>query len=633
MIRPYRKDIDGLRAIAVTSVIAFHVQWTLFRGGFVGVDVFFVISGYLIGSMIIDEVSAGRFSLVAFYERRVRRILPALAVMMLAVSVAAYVYMLPNELERYANSLLAATFSVSNFYFASNSGYFMPAATTFPLLHTWSLAIEEQFYIFLPLFVLLVHRLWRGGLWLVLLAATLLSLALSVRSAFQGPPSDFYMPQLRAWELLLGTLIAWNRLPALSSRLLREGASLLGIVLIIVSATTFTSWTPFPGYMALVPCLGAALIIAAGRSGDSLVARGLSLPPLVFIGRISYSLYLWHWPIFVFIKMSEHFPAEQHNTATRLLAVAATLVIASLSWKYIETPFRSGPWRPARRPLFATAAAAVVVLGGIGLSFGLLQGLPNRFSPPALAILAQMQRTNEPVNYFRSGVCFLDREDKVDFLTSKGCLQTDPSRPDYLLIGDSYAAHLWYGLSQRFDKINVMQATAAGCTPLPERRFTRICNEVMRFLFSDYLLHHKPDRLVLSAEWLQADLPQLGQVLDWAAAHDIRVILMGPIMRYDDRLPRLLAFAIEEKNPRLPDEHRLDYRALDQSLRRLAHEKGATYVSLLDLLCKEAVCETLAGPEMPLQFDDGHLTKAGSVFVAERLRASDAFSSDLAEVK
>jgi hypothetical protein len=467
----------------------------------------------------------------------------------------------------------------------------------------------------------------------VLLAATLLSLALSVRSALQGPPSDFYMPQLRAWELLLGTLIAWSRFPALTSRLWREAGSLLGVILVIVAATTFTSWTPFPGYAALVPCLGAALIIAAGRSGDSFVARGLSLPPLVFLGRISYSLYLWHWPIFVFIKMSEHFPAEQGKTVTRLLAVAATLIIATLSWKYVETPFRSGPWRPARRPLFATAAAAVVVLGGIGLGFALLQGLPNRFSPAALAILAQMQRTNEPVNYFRSGVCFLDREDKVDFLTSKGCLQWDPSRPNYLLIGDSYAAHLWYGLSQTFDKINVMQATAAGCTPLPARRFTRICNDVMGFLFSDYLLKHKPDRLVLSAEWLQADLPQLAQVLDWATAHDIRVILMGPIMRYDDRLPRLLAFAIEEKNPRLPDQHRLDYRALDDSLRKLAQEKGATYVSLLDLLCKEGACETLASPEMPLQFDDGHLTKAGSVLVAERLRAAGSFASDLAEVK
>jgi hypothetical protein len=295
-----------------------------------------------------------------------------------------------------------------------------------------------------------------------------------------------------------------------------------------------------------MPCLGAALIIAAGRSGDSLVARGLSLPPLVLLGRISYSLYLWHWPILVFIKMSEHFPAEQGKTVTRLLAVAATLIIATLSWKYVETSSaadpgapRAGPCSPRPPPPWWCWADR--------LGFALLQGLPNRFSPTALAILAQMQRTNEPVNYFRSGVCFLDREDKVDFLTSKGCLEWDPSRPNYLLIGDSYAAHLWYGFSQTFDKINVMQATAAGCTPLPERRFTRICNDVMRFLFSDYLLHHKPDRLVLSAEWLRGDVPQLAQVLDWASAHDIRVILMGPIMLRRQAAAPVLA--IEEKNP------------------------------------------------------------------------------------
>ncbi len=351
MIRSYRKDIDGLRAIAVTSVIAFHAQWTLFRGGFVGVDVFFVISGYLIGSMIIDDVSAGRFSLVGFYERRVRRILPALAVMMLATSVLAYIYMLPNELDRYASSLLAATFSVSNFYFAKVSSYFMPASTTYPLLHTWSLAIEEQFYIFLPLFVLLVHRLWRRGLWLVLLAATLLSLAFSVRSAFQGPPSDFYMPQLRAWELLLGSLIAWNRLPALASRLWREAVGLLGIVLIVVSATTFLSWTPFPGY--------AALCLAWGRLSSSPPAgRGIPSSPAGFpcrpwsssaasptrsisgIGRSSSSS-----------RCPSISRPSRHKTVTRLLAVAATLIIATLSWKYVETPFRSGPWRPSRRPL------------------------------------------------------------------------------------------------------------------------------------------------------------------------------------------------------------------------------------------------------------------------------------------
>jgi peptidoglycan/LPS O-acetylase OafA/YrhL len=633
MIRTYRKDIDGLRAVAVTTVIAFHAQWTAFPGGFVGVDVFFVISGFLIGAMIIDDVTAERFSLLAFYERRIRRIFPALAAMLLTATVLAYLYLLPIEFKSYARSLLAATFSFSNFYFAANAGYFMPAASTLPLLHTWSLAIEEQFYLFLPLFVLLVHRSWRRGLWPVLLAVTLISLGLSIRSGLQGGQSgDFYMPQLRAWELLLGVLLAWNRLPALP-RPWREGATFLGLVLIVVAATCYSDWIPFPGHAALMPCLGAALIIGAGKSGESWTARALSLPPVIFVGRISYSLYLWHWPIFIFMKLSERFPADQAKTATKLLAIAATAVIATLSWKYIETPFRSGPWRPRRRKLFLLAGTAAAGLAAVALGTVLLQGLPGRFAPAALRLAAQMYYDSRSNNYFRAGACFLDRDDKLSALASNGCLSRDESKENYLLIGDSYAAHLWYGLSSAFDRINVMQATAAGCTPLPGRRFTRICNELLDFLFKDYLLHHKPDRLIVSAEWLQSDLWPIARLLDWAAAHDIHVVLMGPIMRYDDRLPRLLAFAVEDKDPALPDAHRISFGRLDEDLSRLAQQKGATYVSLLDLLCKEGHCTTLAAPGVPLQFDDGHLTREGSVHVGEHLRAANAFALDLAKMK
>jgi peptidoglycan/LPS O-acetylase OafA/YrhL len=207
MTGPYRKDIDGLRAVAVLAVIAFHTHFAAFPGGFVGVDVFFVISGYLIGSMILEEVARGEFSLLGFYERRLRRIFPALAVLMLVVSIPAYLYMLPAEMEDYAWSLLAATFSASNFYFLSTSGYFAAPAASAPLIHTWSLAIEEQFYIFLPLFLLLLHRIWPAQLSYLALAATLLSFALSARGAFVDPDATFYLPQTRAWELLLGTLI------------------------------------------------------------------------------------------------------------------------------------------------------------------------------------------------------------------------------------------------------------------------------------------------------------------------------------------------------------------------------------------------------------------------------------------
>jgi len=625
MIRSYRKDIDGLRAVAVTLVIAYHAGWTLFRGGFVGVDVFFVISGYLIGSMIIDDVTAGRFSIIGFYERRVRRIFPALAVMLAAASAAAYFFLLPSELADYGRSVIAATLSYSNFLFAQRLGYFMPAAANMPLLHTWSLAIEEQFYVFLPIFVLLVHRVLPRRLWTILLAVALVSLGFSINGGIQQDSRDFYMPQARAWELLLGTLLACPHLPQLRARRWREGAGLLGFLLIVVPAVSYVETTRFPGYAALAPCLGSALLIALGRSGESIVGRSLSWGPAVFVGRISYSLYLWHWPIFIFIRLSDLFPAEHHQALTKIVAVLVTIVVATLSWRYVETPIRTGPRRPRRRALFAVAGAAAALLLTAGLSAVSTQGLPGRFSPDALTIAAQMSTGPGAHQTARHFKCFLDYEDPIANLESYGCLKVEASKPNYLIIGDSYASHLWLGLAKAFDHVNFMQATGAGCTPLLGRVFTPVCNKLMAFLFSDYLLHHKPDRLVIAARWLNSDIEQIGPVLDWAASHGIHVILMGPVMRYDDRLPRLLAFSIQRGDPRLVDQNRLDLAGLDAKMRALAQQKGADYVSMLGALCKGGSCETLAAPGIPLQYDDGHLTSEGSVVAAERLRESGAF--------
>ena len=288
MIRGYRRDIDGLRAVAIITVVAFHSGWTLFRTGFVGVDVFFVISGYLIGSMIIDDVQADRFSLVAFYERRVRRIFPALAVMLLGASILASLYLLPDELERFGKSLVAATFSFSNFYFAyALNGYFAPSGLSVPLLHTWSLAIEEQFYLFLPLFVLLVYRLKRRLLWPAVALVALASFALSLHDGLSGVIDDFYMPHVRAWELLLGTLIACPHLRLPDSAVLREMLGLLGLGLIMAAVFLPLHGQEFPGYVAALPCGGAALVILAGRESETLVTRAVCRGPVLFIGRIS----------------------------------------------------------------------------------------------------------------------------------------------------------------------------------------------------------------------------------------------------------------------------------------------------------------------------------------------------------
>src|SRR5215813_12350400 len=297
----YRADIDGLRAVAVLSVMAFHMELSHFSGGFVGVDVFFVISGYLISAIVFSEISDGTYSITSFYERRIRRIFPALFGMLIVFSACASLYLFTSEMVNYAKSLLAATASVSNFYFWQHSGYF-DSPTSNPLLHTWSLAVEEQFYILFPLYLWAVRRFYPKHLKLsvgVLVVASLFASAIVVHF---NPITAFYMPYTRAWELLTGTLLALGIFPRFSSSWLRNSAALVGMLMIFCSVVTYSPTTLFPGLSALLPCVGAALIIHAGEGGTTLIGRVLSWRPVVFIGLISYSLYLWHWPVILLQK-------------------------------------------------------------------------------------------------------------------------------------------------------------------------------------------------------------------------------------------------------------------------------------------------------------------------------------------
>lgn len=288
----YRPDIDGLRAVAVLGVILYHFEVWPFSGGFVGVDVFFVISGYLITGIIANDLQADRFSILTFYQRRVRRILPALVACVAATSVAGLFILLPNELQDLGQSLIATALFASNIYFWSQSGYFAPAADTQPLLHTWSLAVEEQFYIAFPLILAAVWRWNRRALVPTLLVLALLSLGVSAYQVQQAPQAAFYLSIGRGWELLVGSLIALCR-----SHLDKVPATCawLGLAAIVASLVGYNEQMPFPGLAALLPCLGAAAIIVSAPG--TMVGNFLSSSPMRGIGLISYSLYLWHWPI------------------------------------------------------------------------------------------------------------------------------------------------------------------------------------------------------------------------------------------------------------------------------------------------------------------------------------------------
>ena len=306
--RKYRPDIDGLRAVAVLPVVLYHAGYKAFSGGFVGVDIFFVISGFLITSILTEDIQRGGFSLASFYERRLRRIFPPLFVMAACCLVVAFVLYPPDHLLRFGKSLIAMTFFVSNLFFwreAPGGGYFAETGRSFDtdaLLHTWSLSVEEQFYVFFPWALYALHRWARHREFAVLSAAIVFSFALSAWGLERAPAATFYLLTTRSWELLLGAVAAKWILRFPETRWLRETLSIIGVGLIAYAVFCFTKDTPFPGPNAIFPCVGAFLIIFAGMGGPSSVGAVLSTRPAVSIGVISYSLYLWHWPLIAFLK-------------------------------------------------------------------------------------------------------------------------------------------------------------------------------------------------------------------------------------------------------------------------------------------------------------------------------------------
>lgn len=371
----YRPDIDGLRAIAVLSVLFYHAGIGIFSGGFVGVDVFFVISGFLITTIIVRENEAGEFSFIRFYERRIRRIYPALYVLIAFVMFGAFILYDPRTFKQVSESAMAATFFASNILFWQESGYFDAPSSLKPLLHTWSLAVEEQFYIFFPWLVYALMRFtrkwYKGGL----AALALISFLASMYYVKAEPSGAFYFFHLRAWELMIGGLLAINLVPRCDNALLRNTLSMAGFIMILVSVFAYSQDTSFPGITALLPTLGAALVIYSGGSGYTPVGKLLSLSPAVFIGKISYSLYLWHWPIFIFGK---YYVIREPTDMNILIWVASSFVIASASWKFIENPFRSKEF--LEKPKIFIFAGSVMTLTAIVAGAAYLgRGFPQRF--------------------------------------------------------------------------------------------------------------------------------------------------------------------------------------------------------------------------------------------------------------
>jgi len=455
----YRKEIDGLRAIAVVAVILFHAGLKRFGGGFVGVDVFFVISGYLITSIILAELARGSFTLAGFYDRRVRRILPPLFLVMLVSIPFAWFWLLPEDLRSFSKSLVSVSVFSSNFQFWSEKNYFDTAAALKPLLHTWSLAVEEQYYLVFPAFMLFAWRFCRGHIVLLLASAAAASLAAAQWGATHTPDAAFYFLPTRSWELLLGSFIAiyLSKKPPAAARPTAAAQALgaVGLLLILFSVLAFKESTPFPGFYAGIPTIGAALIILYGTQ-ETFVGRLLSSRVMVGTGLISYGLYLWHHPIFAFARLRSTGEPEGLRAAA---LVALTFLLAYVSWRYVEKPFRNRT-KVSRRSVFTFAVVGSFFFCAVGLSGYLRDGFKGRTLSNGRS--AQYLEDKIALNFGLARAC--DGHLAGGISLSKEC-RTAPE-PEILLWGDSYAKHLVQGLLASKPSAKFIQLTMRSCAPV-----------------------------------------------------------------------------------------------------------------------------------------------------------------------
>lgn len=431
----YRSDIDGLRAIAVLSVVVFHAFPGWLPGGFVGVDIFFVISGYLISKHILDELSSSSFSIKTFYARRVRRIFPALILVLLTCLLFGWVILTPAEYEKLGRHVFAGALFLANILSWREAGYFDAAADTKPLLHLWSLGIEEQFYIVWPLMLALAWRFRRGLAW-VFPGVIVLSLVYSLFLVQRDAVADFYSPVTRFWELALGAALAHPgvRQFATGPRL-RQALSAAGLLLILLALVIIDSHDPFPGAWALLPTLGAALLIHAGAQGG-VNRQILSLRPMVWVGLISYPLYLWHWPLLTFARIIE---SEPPSLALRSGLVAASVLLAWLTYRLVERPVRA---RTRSSGLIWVLCLSMALLGIAGFVIKSAHGYRHR-----LAGMMNADPTTMVLGEDRGkllSACGIPDAKKAHGLTY--CLRSSQQAPRYAMLGDSKAEALFYGL-------------------------------------------------------------------------------------------------------------------------------------------------------------------------------------------
>jgi peptidoglycan/LPS O-acetylase OafA/YrhL len=615
---PYRADIDGLRATAVLSVIGFHANQSLIPGGFVGVDIFFVISGFLISSLILNRLKDDTFSFLEFYGRRIRRLFPALTIVLLTTLILGWFTLFPAEYAALGKNTLAGAAFVANIQTYSEIGYFDAPAATKPLLHLWSLGVEEQFYFIFPALLLLANRYRTVTPSFALLG--ILSFGLNIALVRSYPAFTFYLPLTRFWEFVAGGLLALCTSsdrpagPSSVAALVKSRRDIIAVAgtTLIIAGISFTRAESFPGWLALLPVIGTVFLIGAGP--QAWINRTiLANPGLGFIGLISYPLYLWHWPLLVIGRTVMGVYNNEHVRTTTIVAVLLTFVLSWLTYRFIEVPIRTRKSAITARAIIAGCSFSLVAVAFLGFAVLLGNGLPSRY-PKELQVLIP------PLNV---GYVAVDETKKSD-------------GPLLVTYGDSHADQLLPGLSslQTERTFRLLSINWGRCAPLIHRSVPAEKDSCRQLTIDNEKLEHlKPDIVIVGALWpTYTHIDKLSELLRFfqrIGAH--RIVVVGQVPIWPRPLQQMLYRAyradplhkIPDRLPSRDMEPSIDVmRRIDQQLKEIASDAGATFVSARDVFCNENGCLALLGSGAAkdiVQLDMHHLSPAGSRFLVRHI--------------
>jgi len=630
----YRAEINGLRAVAVIPVILFHAGFEVFSGGFIGVDIFFVISGYLITTIILSDMEQGTFSLVEFYERRARRILPALFFVMFFSLPFAWFWLLPSDLKDFSQSLVAVSLFSSNILFWQETGYWGVNNELKPLLHTWSLAVEEQYYILFPPFLMLMWRFSKRWIFFSFIFLALFSLIISQWGAYNSPTANFFLLPTRAWELAIGANIAFFFVykkkvirTILIDRVINEVLGTIGLALIGYSVFTFNETVPFPSFFALIPTIGTALIILFSSS-DTLVGKLLGTKILVGIGLISYSAYLWHQPLFAFVR---HRSLMEPSELTFFVLAFFSFPLAYMSWRYIEKPFRLKD-NVSRKCVFMFTILGSALFIGVGLAGHVTNGFNG---------LSKNEITQNRIEEKLQANYGLSKECEGTLLSPKCQTVSDP---EILIWGDSFAMHLIQGIMVSEPAPKIIQMTKSVCGPffdiapidsLHSVSWAKSClgftegvkrwlkeNKTVKYVVLsspfDQYINRKNSVLYRSGSIKQTNInivvKEFHKTLNELESMGVIPIVFSPPPANGEDLGRCLAKAgwiglsLSECNFKadaIIKERRLVYHFLDNI------QKKFRVIRLDNLICSDGVCKVHLD-SVGLYRDEGHLSRLGS---------------------